>query len=67
VDASGKTLFQAKISENQAKRSVQFAVPPGSIPRPGVYSVVVTGDPAKGQVVPQNEVLRLSFTVAFLP
>ena len=68
VDASGKSLFQAKISDNQAKRSVQFAVPPGSIPRPGVYSVVVTGDPgAKDQVVPQNEVLRLSFTVAFLP
>jgi hypothetical protein len=68
VDASGKTLFQAKISGNQAKRSVQFAVPAGSIPRPGVYSVVVTGDPgAKGQVIPQNEVLRLSFTVAFLP
>jgi hypothetical protein len=68
VDASGKTLFQAKISENQAKRSVQFAVPAGSIPRAGVYSVVVTGDPgAKGLVIPQNEVLRLSFTVAFLP
>lgn len=68
VDASGKTLFRAEISGNQAKRSVQFSVPAGSIPRPGVYSVVVTGDPgAKGEVIPQNEVLRLSFTVAFLP
>jgi len=68
VDASGMALFQARISGNQAKRSVQFAVPAGSIPLPGVYSVVVTGDPgAKGLVIPQNEVLRLSFTVAFLP
>jgi hypothetical protein len=68
VDASGKTLFQAEISGNQARRSVQFAVPPGLISRGGVYSIVVTGDPgAKGQVIRQNEVLRLSFTVAFLP
>jgi hypothetical protein len=68
VDASGNTLLQTKISANQAKSSVGFSVPPGSIPRPGVYSVVVTGDPGpKGQVVPQNEILRLAFTVAFLP
>jgi hypothetical protein len=68
IAASGKSLFQAKVSHNQAKRSLQFSLPPGSIPGPGVYSVVVTGDPAaKGQVIPQNEVQRLSFTVAFLP
>jgi hypothetical protein len=68
IDASGKSLFQARISRNQAKRSVQLAVPPSIIPGPGVYSVVVAGDPAaKGQVIPQNEVQRLSFTVAFLP
>jgi hypothetical protein len=66
VDASGNSLLQTKISANQARSSVAFSVPPGSIPRPGVYSVVVTGDPgAKGQVISQNEVLRLSFTVAF--
>jgi len=68
VDASGKSLIQAKASRNQAKRSIQFDVPAGQITRPGVYSIVVTGDPsAKGQVIPQNEVLHLSFTVAFLP
>lgn len=68
VDASGKSLFQLKVSGDQAKNSVVFSVPPGLIPGPGTYSVVVTGDlTAKGEVVPQNEVLRLSFTVAFLP
>ena len=68
VDASGRPLFQTKISANQAKRSVQLAVPAGTVPGPGVYSAVVTGDPGgRGQVVAQNEVLRLSFTVAFLP
>lgn len=68
ADASGKTLIQAKASRNQAKRSVQFDVPAGQITRPGVYSILVTGDPgAKGQAIPQNEVQRLSFTVAFLP
>src|SRR5271163_1389585 len=45
VDASGNSLFQAKISGDQAKRSIQFSMPPGSIARPGEYSVVVTGDP----------------------
>jgi hypothetical protein len=68
VDASGKGLIQAKASRNQAKRSIQFDVPAGQITRSGVYSIVVTGDPnAKGQVIPQNEVLHLSFTVAFVP
>lgn len=68
LDVSGNSLLEMKISGSQAKRSVQVFVPPGSISRPGAYSLVVSGDPgAKGQVIPQNEVLRLSFTVAFLP
>ena len=66
VDASGHVLLQTRISANQAKDSVQLFVPPGKVPHSGVCTLMVTGDPgAKGEVVPQNEVLRLSFTVAF--
>lgn len=60
---SGRVLLRTNLAGGQANRSLHFAVPAGTLSRPGQYALVFYGATPNG--APAAEVQRLSFTVAF--
>ncbi|HET9995001.1 MAG TPA: hypothetical protein VFQ18_06310 [Candidatus Acidoferrum sp.] len=66
VDASGRSLLQVNIPGSLTNKEVQLVAPAGLL-QPGKYALVFTGNPNSNSQVSKDEVLRLSFSVEFLP
>ena len=65
MDSAGKEVFPVTVPGSSTNKRVQLAIPAGVL-KPGAYSLVFAGDPgAKGRGE-GGEVLRYSFSVAFL-
>jgi hypothetical protein len=65
-DESGRTVLQVPVPGSFTNKELNLVVPASSV-KPGKYTLVFSGDPgAKGQPT-KDEVLRLDFTVEFLP
>jgi hypothetical protein len=65
-DQSGRRLLQVTIPGSSMNREVQLVVPAGLV-KAGKHSLVFTGLPGSSGQVAGGEVLRLGFTVEFLP
>lgn len=66
-DEAGHVVLQVGIPAEKDHQEVHVLVPNG-LERPGMYIVVLAGDPgAKGAWVKANEVSRLNFVVEFRP
>jgi len=65
-DRSGRSVLQVRVPGAFTNKELNLVVPAGLV-KPGQYTLVFTGDPgSKGQLA-QDEVLRLSFAIEFLP
>lgn len=65
-DESGRSLLQAEVPGTSLNQEAQFVVPTGRV-TPGKYILVFTGVPASHDEGTHEEVLRLGFSVEFLP
>ena len=65
-DESGRSVLQAEVPGTSINQEAQFVVPPGRV-KPGKYILVFTGVPASRDEGTHEEVLRLGFSVEFLP
>src|SRR5215472_7747815 len=65
-DESGRTLAQSTLPGTSANREAEFAVR-GGLVTPGKYNLVFTGVPGANGSGSREEVLRLGFSVEFLP
>lgn len=65
-DASGRSLLQVNIPGSLTNKEAQLVVPAGLL-QPGKYAFVFTGDPGSNGQTGKDEVLRLGFSVEFLP
>ena len=65
-DESSHSLLRMRIPGSKTNREIQLVVPAGLV-KPGKHSLVFTGVPGASERAASGEVLRLSFTVEFLP
>lgn len=65
-DESGRSVLQAEVPGTTINQEAQFVVPTGRV-TPGKYILVFTGVPASHDKGTHEEVLRLGFSVEFLP
>jgi anti-sigma factor RsiW len=65
-DASGRSLLQVSIPGSLINREAELVVPAGLL-QPGKYSLVSIGNPGPSGQAGNDEVLRLGFSVEFLP
>jgi hypothetical protein len=66
-DESGRSLYQERVSANDAKTSVHFIVPRGEL-QAGKYAVIILSEsPANSGAVSQTEIGRLPFTIELVP
>jgi hypothetical protein len=65
-DQSGRSLLQVTVPGSSTNRETQLVVPAGLV-NPGKYSLVFTGIPGPSGQAASDEVLRLGFTIEFLP
>jgi hypothetical protein len=65
-DASGRSLLQRNIPGSFTNKEAQLVVPAGLL-QPGKYSLVFIGNPGPSGQAGKDEVLRLGFSVEFLP
>ena len=65
-DASGRPLLQVNIPGSFTNMEAELAVPAGLL-QPGKYALVFAGDPGSKGPMSKDEVLRLAFSVEFLP
>jgi hypothetical protein len=65
-DQSGGSFLQVNVPGSSTNREVQLVVPAGLV-KPGKYSLVFTGVPGPSGQAASVEVLRLGFTIEFLP
>jgi hypothetical protein len=65
-DESGRSLLQVSIPGSSKNKEAHLAIP-GGLVHPGKYSLVFTGVPGSREQGNGEEVLRLRFTVEFLP
>ena len=65
-DRSGRSVLQVRVPGSFTNKELNLVVP-ANLVKPGQYTLVFTGEPeSKGQPA-QEEVLRLSFAIEFLP
>jgi hypothetical protein len=65
-DASGRSLLQVNIPGSLTNKEAQLVVPAGLL-QPGKYALVFAGNPASNVQTNKEELLRLGFSVEFLP
>lgn len=65
-DESGRSVLQAEVPGTSINQEAQFVVPTGRV-KPGKYMLVFTGVPSSNDEGTHEEVLRLGFSVEFLP
>jgi len=65
-DQSGRSLVQVAVPGSSTNRETQLVVP-GGLVKPGKYSLVFTGVHGPSGQAASGEVLRLGFTIEFLP
>jgi len=65
-DESGRAVLQVRILGSFTNKELNLVVPANTV-KPGKYALVFTGDPASMGQPTKDEVLRLDFTVEFLP
>lgn len=65
-DASGHTLLQEAVPGSSTNKEAQLAVRSGLV-KPGDYNLVFAGVPGSSSQGSREEVLRLRFSVEFLP
>jgi hypothetical protein len=65
-DASGRSLLQVNIPGSLTNKEAQLLVP-GGLLQPGKYALVFTGNPGSNVQSNKEELLRLGFSVEFLP
>lgn len=65
-DTAGRALLQVSIPGSLTNKEMQLVVPAGLL-HPGKYALVFTGDPGSKRQTGEDEVLRLGFSVEFLP
>ncbi|HEX2666215.1 MAG TPA: zf-HC2 domain-containing protein [Candidatus Acidoferrum sp.] len=65
-DESGRSVLQAEVPATSINQEAQLVVPTGRV-KPGKYTLVFTGVPASNDEGTPEEVLRLGFSVEFLP
>jgi hypothetical protein len=65
-DDSGHTVLRVRVPGSFTNKELNLVVPAGSV-KPGKYALVFTGDPGSTGQLTKDEVLRLDFTVEFLP
>lgn len=66
-DEAGRSVLQVKLPGTSVNREVQVVVA-ARLFQAGKYYLVLAGDPeAKGRLIKENELIRLPFTVEFLP
>lgn len=65
-DASGRSLLQVNIPGSLTNKEAQLVVPAGLL-QPGKYALVFTGNPGSNAQTNKEELLRLGFSVEFLP
>ena len=64
-DESGRSVLQVSLPGSSGNKEAHLVVP-GGLVRPGKYTLVFAGAPVSQGLPPRDEVLRLSFTIAFL-
>lgn len=65
-DESGRSALQAEVPGTSTNQEAEFVVR-GGLVKPGRYMLVFTGVPASNDEGTHEEVLRLGFSVEFLP
>jgi hypothetical protein len=65
-DASGRSLLQVNIPGSLTNKEAQLVVP-GGLLQPGKYALVFTDNPGSNVQSNKEELLRLGFSVEFLP
>jgi hypothetical protein len=65
-DTAGRSLLEVSIPGSLTNKETELVVPAGLL-QPGKYALVFTGDPGSTGQTGKDEVLRLEFSVEFLP